>query len=93
MILPTASVLNTFLPHTIRPLTISEKVPVSLTVSTLFIADAAEVELICPNRASGAVAEPAGDALDKSLVGTLVDLYIEKPLSCPDATKPFLIEP
>ena len=46
IILPTASSLNTFLPHTIRPLTISENVLVSLTVSTLFIADAADTALI-----------------------------------------------
>jgi hypothetical protein len=50
----------------------SEKVPVSLTVSTLFIEDAAEVPEMCPNNASGAVAEPAGVAPDKSLVGRLV---------------------
>ena len=64
MILPTASVLNTFLPQTIRPLTISENVDVSLTVSTLFIADAADVAEMCPNKASGEVAEPAGEAPD-----------------------------
>jgi hypothetical protein len=59
----------------------------------LFIALAADAAEMCPNKASGAVAEPAGEAPDKSLVGKLLDLYIWKPLSNPDATKPFLIEP